>query len=153
MADERTGLGDMRRDVFLKRDDASEVGTYEAFMKEIREGLRDGLDAEEATKAVLCTLTQRLSRSEREEFEAELPSRLACLTRACAQHGGAMRARRMQDDFLQDVADHLRLKRDQAESLVRTLFVAIRERLSDDQVHNVAAQLPDGLADLFRRPV
>jgi uncharacterized protein (DUF2267 family) len=153
MAEQRTDLGDVSQEVVKGRREPSE--SYEAFLDELRGGLRQGVDAEEALKAALCMLGRRLSRRERVEFEAQLHPKLAYFLRTCPVHrGGMARVQRLgRDELLQDVADHLRVQPDVAESIVRTVFTALRDRLPEDEAHDVAAQLPADLADLFRRPV
>lgn len=57
------------------------------------------------------------------------------------------------DEFLADVADHLRIPIDQAFRVTTVVFTAIRDRIPEKEVAAVASQLPAELAYLFRRPV
>lgn len=127
-----------------------------AFLEELRGSQElqvNRLDAREAASAVFCTLARRLSLGEDVKLVRALGG-LARLFGPCDIHRGPSHARRMgRDEFLTDVADHLRLPIDQAPRVVTAVFTALRDRIPEDEVAAVASQLPADLADLFRRPV
>lgn len=111
------------------------------------------LEARHAASAVFCTLVRRLSLGEDVKLVRALGP-IARMMEPCDIHRGPSHARRMgRDEFLTDVADHLRIPIDQAPRIVMAVFTAIRDRIPEDEVAAVASQLPADLADLFRRPV
>lgn len=134
-----------------------EPADRQAFMYELQhsEALRvNGIPPRAAAEAVLCTLARRLSVGEDVKLMRALGEGIGRLLGACSIHRGSSHARRMsRDEFMTDVADHLRIPVDQAFRVVTTVFTAIRDRIPEDEVAAVASQLPADLADLFRRPV
>jgi uncharacterized protein (DUF2267 family) len=83
-----------------------------------------------------------------------LGDRIGRILGACEIHQGTDHAKRMgRDEFISDVADHLRIPVDQAFRVVTVVFTAVRDRIPEEEVAAVASQLPADLADLFRRPV
>ncbi|MFP2910883.1 DUF2267 domain-containing protein [Pyxidicoccus sp. 3LFB2] len=134
-----------------------EPADRQAFMLELQNSqeLRvNGVQSKAAAEAVLCTLARRLSDGEDVKLMRALGDRIGQLIGACSIHRGPSHAKRMtRDEFMTDVADHLRIPVDQAFRVVTTVFTAIRDRIPEDEVAAVASQLPADLADLFRRPV
>ena len=134
-----------------------EPADRQAFMYELQnsEELRvNGVQSRAAAEAVLCTLARRLSDGEDVKLMRALGPGIGRLIAACEIHRGPSHAKRMsRDEFMTDVADHLRIPVDQAFRVVTTVFTAIRDRIPEDEVAAVASQLPADLADLFRRPV
>ncbi len=114
----------------------------------------NGLEAGQAAEAMLCTLARRLSDGEDVKLMRALPGGIGRMLGSCSIHRGPSHAKRMgRDEFIGDVADHLRIPVDQSFRVVTAVFTAIRDRIPEDEVAAVASQLPAGLADLFRRPV
>ncbi len=114
----------------------------------------NGVQSRAAADAVLCTLARRLSTGEDVKLMHALGDRIGRLIGACEVHRGTDHFKRMgRDEFISEVADHLRIPVDQAFRVVTVVFTAIRDRIPEDEVAAVASQLPADLADLFRRPV
>ena len=134
-----------------------EPADRQAFMYELQNSqeLRvNGVNSRDAADAVLCTLARRLSDGEDVKLMRALGDRIGRIIGACDIHRGSSHARRMtRDEFMTDVADHLRIPVDQAFRVVTVVFTAVRDRIPEDEVAAVASQLPADLADLFRRPV
>ncbi|HZI10328.1 MAG TPA: DUF2267 domain-containing protein [Myxococcus sp.] len=114
----------------------------------------NGVQSRAAADAVLCTLARRLSAGEDLKLMRALGDRIGRILGACEIHQGTDHAKRMgRDEFISDVADHLRIPVDQAFRVVTVVFTAVRDRIPEEEVAAVASQLPADLADLFRRPV
>jgi uncharacterized protein (DUF2267 family) len=128
----------------------------QAFLLELQNSVElqvNHVDAVHAARVVLCTLERRLSYGEDLKLIQAL-GEIGQKIGKCEVHRGPSHARRMdRDEFLSDVADHLRLPVDQAFRIVTAVFTAIRDRLPEQEVAAVASQLPSELADMFRRPV
>jgi uncharacterized protein (DUF2267 family) len=137
-----------------ERDESAEL---QPFLDELQNSadLRvNGLNARDAASAVFCTLARRLSLGEDVKLLRTLGGSIGRIFGACDIHKGPSHARRMdRDEFLADVADHLRIPIDQSFRIVTAVFTAIRDRIPEDEVAAVASQLPAELADMFRRPV
>ncbi|RKH25723.1 DUF2267 domain-containing protein [Corallococcus praedator] len=130
----------------------------QAFLDEIQSDAvmhSQGLDAREAASAVMCTLARRLSEGEDVKLFRALSGGIGEeILGACTVHLGPSRARRIgRDEFMTDVADHLKIKVDQAARVVAAVFTAVRDRIPEEEVAAVASQLPADLGDYFRRPV
>ncbi|MCY1041550.1 DUF2267 domain-containing protein [Corallococcus sp. bb12-1] len=137
-----------------ERDESLEL---QPFLDEIQSDAvmhSQGLDAREAASAVLCTLGRRLSDGEDVKLYRALTGGIGEILGACSVHRGSSRARRIgRDEFMSDVADHLKIKVDQAPRVVAAVFTAVRDRIPEEEVAAVASQLPADLGDYFRRPV
>ncbi|QSQ15735.1 DUF2267 domain-containing protein [Myxococcus landrumensis] len=129
----------------------------QAFLDEIgnsREVMVNKVKAREAAHAVLCTLARRLSDGEDVKLMRALGSDIGEIVGECTILRGPSHARRMhRDEFIADVADHLKIPVDQAFRVMTVVFTAVRDRIPEDEVAAVASQLPADLADSFRRPV
>ncbi|QSQ25923.1 DUF2267 domain-containing protein [Pyxidicoccus parkwayensis] len=137
-----------------ERDEPADLQSFLAELQNSRELQVNKVDARAAADAVFCTLARRLSVGEDVKLMHALGTRIGKLIGACSVHLGPSHARRMtRDEFMTDVADHLRIPVDQAFRVVTVVFTAIRDRIPEDEVAAVASQLPADLADLFRRPV
>lgn len=136
-----------------ERDEQEDFDAFLAELGNSRELQVNRLDARKAASAVFCTLARRLSIGEDLKLLRALAG-FGAMLEPCDIHLGPSHARRMgRDEFLADVADHLRIPTDQAFRVVTAVFTAIRDRIPEDEVSAVASQLPADLGDLFRRPV
>lgn len=136
------------------RDEPQDRQGFMLELQNSRELKVNGVHPKAAAEAVLCTLARRLSDGEDVKLMHALGERIGRIIGACVIHRGTSHARRMtRDEFMTDVADHLRIPVDQAFRVVTVVFTAIRDRIPEDEVAAVASQLPADLADLFRRPV
>lgn len=137
-----------------ERDESLDL---QAFLDEIgnsREVSVNKVGARDAAHAVLCTLARRLSDGEDVKLMRALGSDIGDLIGECTILRGPSHARRMhRDEFISDVADHLKIPVDQADRVMKVVFTAVRDRIPEDEVAAVASQLPPDLADSFRRPV
>jgi len=137
-----------------ERDESLDL---QAFLEEIgnsREVSVNRVSGRDAAHAVLCTLARRLSDGEDVKLMRALGGDIGDLIGECTILRGPSHARRMhRDEFISDVADHLRIPVDQAFRVMTVVFTAIRDRIPEDEVAAVASQLPADLADSFRRPV
>jgi uncharacterized protein (DUF2267 family) len=135
------------------RDEPAELQPFLEELQYSKELQVNHLSAPDAARAVLCTLERRLSYGEDLKLLRALRE-IGKTIGDCDVHRGSSHARRMdENEFLTDVADHLRIPVDQAFRVVTVVFTAIRDRLPEDEVAAAASQLPADLADLFRRPV
>jgi len=136
-----------------ERDEPAELQPFLDELQNSRELQVNGLKARDAASAVFCTLARRLTVGEDVKLLRALGS-IGRIFGTCEVHLGPSHARRMdRDEFLADVADHLRIPIDQAFRVTTVVFTAIRDRIPEEEVAAVASQLPAELADLFRRPV
>jgi uncharacterized protein (DUF2267 family) len=108
--------------------------------------------AAEAASAVLCALEQRLSGGEARDLDEELPWALRDLVRRCQQHPRARPQGTGRDEFVARVAGELELEPLQAERVVRDVFSAVRDLLSEQESSDVAGQLPADLRALWAPP-
>jgi uncharacterized protein (DUF2267 family) len=113
-----------------------------------------GLDrgqARKATEAVLETLAVRISAGEVEDLEKEVPPPLrSALGRGLRE---SPEARRMSvDEFLDRIAEREGTGREEAAEHTRAVFAALRELISDKELSDIAAQLPQEYAPLLAAP-
>jgi uncharacterized protein (DUF2267 family) len=128
--------------------------TYVHFLKNL--GAIGGMSREEAERAavsVLCAIEQRLYGDEAEHLNAQLPVKLKELLARCPRHGGAPPRKFGRDELLQLVADDLSTTPEDAEFIVRAVLQAVRDQVTEGEVDDVISQLPQDLAELWRRPV
>lgn len=113
------------------------------------------VDPARAGTVVLCHLERHLSDATVDRLEERFPEGLSALLVECQRlpgsPSGGMRHER-EAAFARGIAEELGIELGQAEQVIRAVFTAIRDRLSDDGVQAVAAQLPRDLADFWRRP-
>lgn len=124
------------------------------FFRDIEQSatLPEGVDAERAASAVLCTLMMRVTGGEAREFVESMPPPLSRRLRRCIDHRDEQPRKFDRAEFLSFVADHLGVEIDQAERISRAVFAAVREDLPQREVDDVETQLPRDLAELWRRP-
>lgn len=135
------------------RDEPAGPGSYQAFLDELRwPQMAPKTEPRASAEAVLCTLVRRLSGGEAEDLMEELPTGFQQLLRRCDKHEGSPAERIDKATFITDVGDHLGVDKQEAERVVRAVFSGVRDRLSEEEVEDVASQLPADLADLWRRP-
>jgi uncharacterized protein (DUF2267 family) len=110
-----------------------------------------GVDAADATTAVLCTLSQRLSGGEAFDFAASLPPDLQAAIGPCTVHRGEAGKVFGQEQFLGRVADHLSISSEDAAAVTRQVFAAVQDQLSSKETRDVESQLPEDLKVLWRQ--
>jgi uncharacterized protein (DUF2267 family) len=115
---------------------------------------RAGLDpdrAQQASEAVLETLGERIAGGEVEDLAQQLPGPLRLpLQRGNARTNG--KAMRMSlDEFLERVTELEEVSLDHAREHARAVFRTLREAVSEKEVRDMFAQLPDEYRELLRR--
>jgi uncharacterized protein (DUF2267 family) len=101
-------------------------------------------DAERATRATLETLGERLSAGEARDLAAELPPELAPWLASDSN------AQPFQvDEFVRRVAAREQVEPDDAERHARAVFEALGRTVSEDEVADMAAELPKDFAPLI----
>jgi uncharacterized protein (DUF2267 family) len=96
--------------------------------------------------AVLSVLERRLIPQGARHLEAQLPSTL----RELIVHLSPLRFGRAA--FFRMVAADLGKSPSEVEPIVRAVFRAVRMRISEGEAHDVAAELPKDLSELWLRP-
>lgn len=134
--------------------DIAETANYRALVDALaREGLPRRAEAARAVEAVMCALAQRLSHADFDTLRELLPDPFRTRLAACERHAVAPRVRfRAVHDFYEVVAEDLDRSPDEVEATVRAVFAAVRAQLPERDAEDVAAQLPDELQALWRRP-
>jgi uncharacterized protein (DUF2267 family) len=102
------------------------------------------LEAERATRATLETLAERLSAGEARDLAAELPPELAPWI---ATEGGAEPFH--VDEFIRRVAAREQVDLATAEQHARAVFDALGRTVSEDEVDDMAAELPNDFQPLI----
>lgn len=129
-----------------QRVHARELERYAAYLADLRAGgLGDRNVAEEATRAVLCVLEQRIPGGVAQRMLAALPTPLVELQRQCERHRQEPAEGFAPQEFFSRVADHLGLSVDEALSVTRVVLMALRAQLPMGEVNRVAQELPSTL--------
>jgi uncharacterized protein (DUF2267 family) len=113
-----------------------------------------GLDRQQAraaTEAVLETLAVRISAGEVEDLMEEIPQNLhPALQRGLRESHDARRMSLV--DFLDHIAERVRIPREEALEHTRAVFAALRELITGEEFSDMAAQLPGEYAPLLAAP-
>lgn len=119
-----------------------------------REGLPRRTEAVRTVEAVMCALARRLAGAEFDELRELLPHPFRGQLTACEHHAAAPPREQPRTDeaFYENVADDLGRDASDVEPAVRAVFAAIRGQVSEKEAEDVAAQLPEELQALWRRP-
>jgi uncharacterized protein (DUF2267 family) len=138
----------------MRRRETRTSQTYKAFLKNLqRIGSMSEELAEQAAVSVLCALEQRLTRDEAADMEAQLPTRLTKLLYRCDRHLDSAPAKPRREEFIQMIADDLGMQPSEAEPVVRAVFTAVRDQISEGEVEDVIGQLPAEYRELWARPI
>ena len=153
MADERIerGTGDAAPATRMPRTGAQRSADADALLREVEASgaLPQGVNADAAVSAVLCTLAMRLSGGEASDFFEALPSGIRPLLRTCTVHQGITAQLFDKAGFVRKVAHHFGVGEEQAEPVVRAVLRATRTRISEGELHGVEGQLPKELKELW----
>lgn len=163
MANERgegagTGAGTEGRpqvtpEIRRQRHESRAGSTYKNYLKELCQlGNMSEEQAEEASVSVLCALEQRIYGTEVADLEAQLPLKLRDLLQRCPRHEGKPPGKFGKEGFLQMIADDLNTDVGNAERCARAVFRTVRAQITEGEAEDVAGQLPEDLAELWRRP-
>lgn len=112
--------------------------------------LPDGVTAQEAVAAVLCTVSRRIARGESEQLRSELPPDLIAVLEPCMGHRAEAPEVFGRDEFFHRVAQHLDTSVGQAAAIVRHVFAALQANYPSREVDDVESQLPADLKALWR---
>jgi uncharacterized protein (DUF2267 family) len=122
----------------MATDYAEFIGTVE------REGAVGRAEAEDAARATLRTLGERISAGEARDIAAQLPRELRdLLAGGDGPHGFST------EEFLQRVQARERVPIMAAEAHVRAVFAAVRAAIDDQELADLASELPRALEDLL----
>lgn len=137
----------------LGGDDVSWTGlgvgtTREAFLRVIRATLPD-YPPEEAARAVLCSLLQRLSGGLAQRILDELTDELRPLARTCAGHAQRPAPAGDKDDLYGAVAEHLQADAADARRILSAVFSGLHSQVTAATSERIASELPAGVADTW----
>jgi uncharacterized protein (DUF2267 family) len=128
-----------------------EIVPAEEFLERVAD--RAGLDPEgarRATEAVLETLAERIAGGEVADLAAQLPAEL----RPPLELGNARsrgKAERLSvDDFVSRVAEREDVSLEQAREHAQAVLTTVRESISDKELRDLLAELPDEYGALLR---
>lgn len=150
MADAPQTSDDIRR----QRHEAHLQRSFKSFIKDVcaAGGFSEEFAVRAAT-AVMCRLEQRIQPNEALDLEAQLPEKFVSLIMLCSSTGtGKPAAEFGKEGFVRRVASDLEVSDLEAETIARAVFAAVRARVSEGEIEDVAAQLPADLETLWARP-
>ncbi|WP_224244967.1 DUF2267 domain-containing protein [Hyalangium gracile] len=134
----------------MQRHESHVHATYAAFIRQLGElGPMDAETAECAAVSVLSALERRILPREARDLEAQLP-RLLVEFLPPPEQRPARPHRFGREEFLRTVAEDLRKPVEEVEPLVRAVFQAFRELISEGEAEDVASNLPPDLRALWR---
>jgi uncharacterized protein (DUF2267 family) len=127
------------------RDGDEIVIDYDGFVTSVAQLARIGWqDAERATRAVLETLAERIAAGEAKDIQAQLPSEVAAwLGTSTPAEGFDV------DEFLRRVAARADTEVRTAERYAGAVLATLARAISDDELHDLAAELPRELRPLL----
>jgi osmotically-inducible protein OsmY/uncharacterized protein (DUF2267 family) len=105
---------------------------------------------DDAARAVLCAVSQRMSRDEAYALAGTLPGELSRLLHPCVRHRHDAPDAVDGAEFLRRIADHLLVTPEQAELIARAVFAALKHRVPLGDIQEVATRLPGDLKELWR---
>ena len=108
-----------------------------------------GVTSGDAFSAVMCALSQRVSRGQARELVLGLPETMRGLVDRCALHRSEESDVFGRDELLRRVAAHLQLELSEAEPVVRAVFTAAKRILPEKATIDIGSQLPVDLRDLW----
>lgn len=111
--------------------------------------LPPSLTAPEASGAVLCTLSRRLSGANAQSLARALPETLWSIVQRCALPRDEPAEPFGREQFLATLARHLQISADQAESVARTVFAVITGQLSGEVASSIEGELPEDLQEIW----
>jgi uncharacterized protein (DUF2267 family) len=127
--------------IAAQEETAAEAG-YEEFLRTVEQGADVGRgEAEQATRAVLETLAERLSKGQARHLAEQLPPRVAAWL---ATDSGAQAYE--VEEFLRRVAERRQVDLETAERYVRAVFMALGRTVADQELADMEAELPKSFA-------
>jgi uncharacterized protein (DUF2267 family) len=144
----------VERDPLLELDDAFETpSSADEFIRRV--GRRAALDdegARQAVDAVLEVLAIRVSGGEVDDLIERLPPRLEEPLRRGRAEGGEPARMMPVKQFLMAIAEREGVRRSEARLHARAVFATLREAVGDDEIADIASQLPHEYVSLIPRP-
>lgn len=140
------------------RQQRHESRTSSTFMDFVRDLCAQGNWSEEEAirnaASVLTRLEQRLTGEEASNLAAQLPFKLQeILAEAGRPASGKPIEKFHKGDYVAAIARDLGKSADQAETIIRNVFTAVRSRVSEGEAGDVESQLPKDLKPLWARPI
>lgn len=111
--------------------------------------LPPGVLGPQAFEAVMCLLSEHVSRGEARDVLLSLPDSVRPLLVRCTLHRGEHAASFDRQEFLARLGRHLDTSADHAEQTARAVFAATKRLLPSSEVDDVASQLPPDLRELW----
>ncbi len=108
-----------------------------------------GVTSGDAFSAVMCALSQRVSRGEARELVLGLPETMRGLLERCAAHRSEESDVFGRDELLRRVALHLQLDPAEVEPIARAVFTAVKRILPEKAAFDIGSQLPVDLRELW----
>ncbi|MBB6121328.1 DUF2267 domain-containing protein [Nocardiopsis algeriensis] len=124
---------------------------YDEFLKDVQElgQYADRDTADQVSRAVLATLTPRMTPENAEHLAAQLPEPLSDAVRESEieepESFGV-------EEYLRRVAAATESRPTTAELDASSVLTAVAHRISGGELNNVLSQLPSGYATLFGKP-
>jgi uncharacterized protein (DUF2267 family) len=123
-----------------------------SLMEDLSEAIRQvdpSVRPEEAARAVLCVLAQRLSGGEARHLVDQLPEELRSSLRVCVSHPTAPVPGWHLNTFRDLVTDHLGIPGTKAEPIIRAVFSVLHRHLDPSEEHRLRTQLPSDLRTVW----
>lgn len=129
--------------------------TFMEFIRDLCE--QGGWSADDGVRyaaTVLTRLEQRLTGEEAKDLNAQLPLKLVeILNEARRPPTGEPVEKFHRDDFIGAIGSDLGCSHDEAESIIRGVFMTVRSRISEGEASDVESQLPKDMKPLWARPI
>ncbi|MDI1450219.1 DUF2267 domain-containing protein [Polyangium sp. 6x1] len=103
----------------------------------------------EAAAAVLCVLSRRLSKGEAKDLASCLPETLQSLVQPCAAHRDLASDVFDRGEFLNLLAEHLKIEAAEAERVARAVLQGVRALLPQGEIEHLRSQLSSELWELW----
>lgn len=131
----------------------TEAAAVARFLRDVERAaaLPPSVSAADATTAVTCALTMRVSGGEARDVLESLPVSVHALLRRCDRHPSAPAVPVDREAFVRRIAEHLGVSEGEAEGIAFGVFSALRARLPMKEAEDVASQLPKELREQWRR--
>lgn len=106
-------------------------------------------DLPRTAESVLCALEQRLTVEEAHDMESQLPANLQDLLVRCDRHAGLKKRSFDLEALYTMVGDDLNLRAGDVPPVVRAVFRAVKDQISEGESQDVASQLPADIREIW----